>query len=290
MRLTPRASTVGNWMSLGKLDSALLALQRRVFGNAFLRAVFYHDTPPSEAANLERHFAYYREHFVSVSLKEAAEFLETGVWEKELPGIMVWFDDALRTNYEVAYPLLQKYSLVGWFSIPTGFVDSAEANSVEWAANHSIVPRHLYDDGRVAISWAEIRDLDAAGHVMCSHTVNHQRMIAALSTKQIEYEFVASKARLEEMLQHEVRGFTWVGGEEWTYRKVALNIAREAGYTYCSTSLLGLIHPRNNPYFLNRIGVESLADLGVIRLQLSGLMDILTAPTRGRVRRLLFGD
>jgi peptidoglycan/xylan/chitin deacetylase (PgdA/CDA1 family) len=288
MRLIPRAATVGKLMSLLSLDRAMLALQRKVFGNAFLRAVFYHDTPPSEASNLEAHFAYYREHFVPVSLDEAAEFLETGCWKKEAPGIMVWFDDALRTNYHVALPLLKKYSLVGWFSIPTGFVDAAEANSAEWATEHSIVPRHAYDDGRVCLSWNEVRDLDSSGHVICSHTVNHHRMVSSTSQEHMEYEIVASKARLEEMLGHEVPGFTWVGGEEWTYNRAALDIARQAGYRYCFTSLLGLIHPRSNPYFLNRIGVESPAGLDVVRLQLCGLMDMVTATRRRRVRKALF--
>jgi peptidoglycan/xylan/chitin deacetylase (PgdA/CDA1 family) len=288
--LSVRSNKVGRFLSITKLDSVVLGFQKTLFGHQFARAVFYHDTPLTESKNLEAHFKFYKDHFSSVSLNEATEFLETGYWAKKLPGIIICFDDAFRSNYEVAYPLLQKYSLVGWFSIPTGFVDSANCDSETWANQHSILPRHRYPDGRVSMSWDEVRELDAAGHVIFSHTVNHHRMSIETPQRKMSFEIKASKLRLEEELQHEIYGYTWVGGEEWTYHKTALAIAREAGYKYLMTSLLGFICSESRPCFMNRVGVESEADLNLVKFQLSGLIDMYTLPRRRRVQKLLFSD
>jgi hypothetical protein len=58
-----------------------------------------------------------------------------------------------------------------------------------------------------------------------------------------------------------------------------------AGYRYCFTALLAPITRKSNPLILHRTGVEARASVEVVKLQLSGIMDILLTAKRRRVTK-----
>lgn len=283
VRLTPRSGTVGRVMRRVKANRALLRLQRLLFQNKYIRSVYYHDTPPKYGDNLESHFRFYGENFSPVSYSDFLQFLEEGTWPKKNPGLLISFDDGLRSNFDIAYPLLEKYGFVGWFFVPTGFIGLDSPRDLRWAERHCIADHEKRDDGRIAMSWDEIRELDMNGHVVGCHTQNHRRMGESPGAEQIVREVVQAKETLEEGLGHEVSTFSWVGGEEWTYNPEVIRVVRTSGFQYCFTSLVAPILPRSNPFHLHRTGVNSRAPIDVITFQLSGLIDILYTPVRRRV-------
>jgi len=275
---------MARWLCHAKLDRVLLALQKMVFRNRFIRAIYYHDTPSSSANNLDLHFQFYREHFSPVTYSDLIDFIGNKTWGKVRPGLIVAFDDGLRSNFDTALPILEKYGFVGWFFVPTDFISVDVSNAEDWALSHSIAPHERYDGGRAALSWDEVRELDGRGHILGCHTKTHRRMTPDCSLEAINDEILDSKRILEAQLGHVVETFCWVGGERDTYNPLAFERIRDSDYRFCFTTLVAPIVPHSDPLFLHRTGISAEAAIETVKLQLSGLIDLLFAHQRKRIQ------
>jgi peptidoglycan/xylan/chitin deacetylase (PgdA/CDA1 family) len=271
--------TAGLW-SLG------FHVQRALYGKAFLRCVNYHDTPAEDAKSLDAHFRFYAERYHSVGKQELLEFFQTGSWPHTKPGIIITFDDGLRSNYTTAVELLEEHGLTGWFFLPVEFIDAANENSMAWAEGHRIQFRQTYENGRIAMSWDEVKDLEERGHVLGCHTMSHCRMYEEVPAEQVEREIVTGKAVLEERLGHEVESYCWVGGEPRTYSADAKRAVERAGYVFSFMSCSSPIVASTNPLHIHRSHVDSPWKLELVRMQLSGLMDLLYWPRRKDINAL----
>ncbi len=283
----PKGQTVGRWLCRAKLDRVLFSLQKTVFRNSFIRAVYYHDTPWSSADNFDLHFQFYGEHFSPVSYSDLVDFIGNKRWQKSKPGLIVAFDDGLRSNFDIALPVLEKYGFVGWFFVPTDFISIDASKTEEWASSHEIASHKHYDDERIALSWDEVRELDRRGHIVGCHTKTHRRMTPDCPTETFGHEILDSKRTLEAQLGHAVETFCWVGGERNTYNPLAFERIRSSGYHYCFTTLVAPILPQSNPLFLHRTGISAEAAIETVKFQLSGLIDLLFTPQRKQIQREL---
>lgn len=249
-------------------DRALVAIQRFRLGNAFIRAVNYHGTPAVDADSFRRQLEYYRKRFVPCGQSQLAAFLERGEWDADKPGLIVSFDDGLRTNYEVAAPLLEQYGFVGWFFVPTDFVEAGR-----------------WPDGRPAMSWDDLREL-CDRHVVGCHTRTHHRLTATTPDAQLDDEINSAKHVLEAGLRRRVDVFCWVGGEERSYSAAAAQRIDRAGYRFSFMSCSHPVTRETDPLHLHRTHIESSWPLDLVRLQLSGVADWASARKRQRVDRL----
>lgn len=77
------------------------------------RIVSLHGTPRRRAAELARQLAYLKRSFSVVPLGDLIARLETGARVEGL--VAITFDDGLRNQVEVAYPLLERYELPATF-------------------------------------------------------------------------------------------------------------------------------------------------------------------------------
>jgi hypothetical protein len=87
-------------------------------------------------------------------------------------------------------------------------------------------------------------------------------------------------------LGHEVRGFAWVGGEEWSYSQEAAERIRAAGFGFSFMTNNAVIRPGAELLQVHRTNVEAHFDPALMRLCLSGFYDVLYLPKRRRVNRL----
>lgn len=266
------------------LNRALFALQTRVL-HPYIRAVNYHDVPPSLAGAFEAQLREYQAHFEPVGPDELSALLG-GHWPHRRPGILLTFDDGLRSHADVVAPLLERHGFPGWFMVPTDFVASAPADQGKFALEHQIqVDRSAWSDGRVAMSWEDVRRLDAM-HVIACHTRSHRRLSASLSEQELEIEIVDAKRRLERELGHPVETFAWVGGEEESYSASAARAIRNAGFTRCFMTNNAPIRPDTRPLQLQRSNVEASFPPALVRFTLSGFYDVMYLLKRHRVNRL----
>jgi peptidoglycan/xylan/chitin deacetylase (PgdA/CDA1 family) len=266
------------------LNRLLLAAQRRL-RPGYIRAVNYHDVPARRADAFEAQLGFYREHFEPIGLEQLERFL-AGAWRPERPGLILSFDDGLRSHAEVAAPLLERYGFPGWFCVPAGFPDAATDDHDAFRAERQVsYDEGDWDEGAGVMSWDQIRALDAR-HVIVCHSYDHRRLGEELSEAEREREITAAKARLEEQLGHPVRAFAWVGGEEWAYCAASAEAIRRAGFEFGLMTNHAAIRPSSDPFQLQRTNIEAADPPALMRLSLSGFFDLLYWPKRRRVNRV----
>jgi peptidoglycan/xylan/chitin deacetylase (PgdA/CDA1 family) len=249
------------------------------------RALNYHDVPPRLAGAFEEQLRFFAEHFVPVGPRELAE-LHAGRWPHAKPGLLLTFDDGLRSHADVVAPLLEAYGWSGWFNVPVGFVDTPPDEQQAFARQNRIgfdAPERA--DERIALSWSDLERLDGT-HEICSHTWSHRRLASDLTSPDLDLEIDRAKRRLEAGLGHAVRAFAWVGGEEWAYSPAAAERIRKAGFEISFMTNNAVIRPRDELLQVQRTNVEAHYPPALLRFCLSGFYDLLYVSKRRRVNRV----
>jgi len=266
-----------------KLNNIITKINQVHYHNQFIRVINYHDTFNAHASLLEEHMKFYQEHFTPVSFQDFDNFLRAKHWEKDRPGLIISFDDGTISNFEVAYPLLEKYGFIGWFFVPTNLIKKNNDSRLEWGD----VTIEASKKRRPRMNWNQLRELDNMGHVIGSHTKNHCRMFLKTPPEKVYEEIFLSKVELEQQLKHEVSIFAWVGGEEGSYSTTAANMIRKSGYRYAFINCPGPIVVLSNPYSLKRLNIESCYSIKMVKFCFSGLIDLFWYRRTKQVERLI---
>jgi peptidoglycan/xylan/chitin deacetylase (PgdA/CDA1 family) len=266
------------------LNAAGRFAQRGLLG-PHARALNYHDVPARLAGRFEAQLRYFARHFVSVGPAEL-DALSAAHWPHPRPGLLLTFDDGLRSHADVVAPLIEKYGFTGWFNVPVGFVETPPEEQPAFARAHRIdCDARDYPDGRLALSWRDLLHLDGT-HEICCHTWTHRRLGPRLEADQLDLEIDQAKRHLEERLGHPISGFAWVGGEEWSYSAEAAERIRDAGFRFSFMTNNAVIRPGDSLLQLQRTNVEADFDPALLHLSLSGFYDLFYLRKRRRVNRL----
>lgn len=284
--INPKKIFLSRVLRLVGLEKLLFAQQRWRFPCGFVQAINYHSTPAETASSLERQFHFYRDSYSPVSLDDLKQFFDTGHWFKPKPGLIISFDDGVANNYSIAAPLLEKYDFIGWFFIPLDFCDTPSKEQIAYAEEHKICKAEPLANGRVALSWKEIKKL-ARRHVIGNHTRSHCRLWPSVRKEQMREEIVESKYILEQRVGSCIEVFCWVGGEVGTYNDYAMRLIKEAGYKFAFTTIPLLQGPKTHPLMLGRSNIEAHWPMEIVKFQLCGAMELLYLRKRRQVHREL---
>jgi peptidoglycan/xylan/chitin deacetylase (PgdA/CDA1 family) len=252
---------------------------------AAIRVVNYHQTLASNASILDEHFRWYAQNYHPATREDLGALLRGDAWRHRQTGLILTFDDGLRSNYEVAAPLLERYGLYGWFFIPTSFIECPVEAQRAYASQHQLLGAMLErsHEDRVAMTWRELRDLSARGHEIGSHTQSHARLGEDVAEARVREEVLHSKLIAENRLGKPVRSFCWVGGEVSSYSRVASECISQSGYEFAFQTTCGLVSRRTHPLQIPRTNVEDRWPLDVARFQTSGIVDLIYARKRRAV-------
>lgn len=159
----------------------------------------YHEILPEDSTYLYR---------VNSSAFENHLSFISSVRRDSLTGIVpqITFDDGHRSNYENAFPILERFGLKATFFVLAGRVGT---------------------DAKY-ISWGRAREMDLAGHRVASHGWSH-RMLTQCSLSELEHEIAQSKREIEDRLGVEVDSISAPGGR-WDERVV--DACGRAGYKH----------------------------------------------------------
>ncbi len=197
--------------------------------NPVIRAVNFHSAAKSQVDHYERQLAKYSDIFSSVSQSDLEHYLTTGEWKKSKPGLIVSVFEGYRNSFDVLAPMLEKYGFIGWFWIITNFINAPIPDQLNYAEHHDIdMLTHDYPDGRYAMTWDEIRQLDKK-HVVASHTRSHT-LLTSLSPEVQRQEVIGSQQDFEKNLGHPVRGFVSLTGPAYGENAAIDRLIDEAGY------------------------------------------------------------
>lgn len=255
-----------------------------------VRVVNYHGTPVDHAESLREQFRFFDACYRHVGMEEFRRFLD-GSWEPnaDRPGLVVTFDDGLRSNYEVAASILEDFGWTGWFFVPVGLVEQARSLSADEARlklnSHSIrVDVSAGEEPPFMMGWDELEDLDERGHVVGAHTMSHSRLGEDVSPERLEEEVVAPRRILEHRLGRTPEAFAWVGGETSSYSREADRMIRSAGYEYCFGTNCRLVRPGDDRMRIDRTNIEAGWPVDRVVFYLSRLIDAYYWPKRLAVR------
>lgn len=112
------------------------------------------------------------------------------------------------------------------------------------------------------MSWAQLREMHAAGFEIGSHGVHH-RMLAKLPQQELEAELRESKTTLERELGAPVSLVSYPVGGEGAFDQRVVQATREAGYHAACSYICGTNPaPASDRYALYRLPVERQMDTG----------------------------
>lgn len=248
-----------------------------------VRVVNYHGVPPQLAEQFERQLQRYADAFTPVDPDQLRAF-QAGEWRPKRQGLILTFDDGVRSHAETVAPLLEKYGHVGWFMLVSDFIDQPPHLQREFVRSNTIAADAMhYDDGRYAMTWDDARRL-ASMHVVGCHTRQHRRLGESLTSDELSREITMAKGELELRLGAPVTSFAWVGGEEHSYSAAAAEVIRAAGFEFSLLTNSGLLRPGFEKLQITRTNIEARFEPDLVEFQISGAMDIVHWPVRRRVR------
>jgi len=265
---------ISKMMNIFGLVNLLLYFQKLKYKSKYIRAVNYHGTPKKYQYNFEKQLIFLKQNYSLVKIEDLENLL-SGDWKKEKPGLIISFDDGVKSNYDVAMPLLEKYGFIGWFFIPVGLIGTGNCKPKDKISTKDCS----------YMTWEDLDKLSKR-HIVGCHTLTHCRFFNNTSEHQLENEIVKSKEVLEKKLNIRNDIFCWVGGEEKTYTAKAAKFIREAGYKYAFMTNNALILPGTNRFQLQRTNIEVDWPLSLVKFYLSGIMDIIYIGKRNRVNKI----
>ena len=140
---------------------------------------------------------YRRQGHRFVSIDEARDIIGRG--RTKHPFVCLTFDDGYQDNYDIAYPILKKLEVPFAIYVTTGFIDNR-------------IPIRWYPNESLGLNHDKLLILDA--EPLCTigaHTVSHPRL-DTLSAEEQEKEIIQSRQRLENLLGHPIRHFSYPHG------------------------------------------------------------------------------
>jgi peptidoglycan/xylan/chitin deacetylase (PgdA/CDA1 family) len=190
-------------------------------------------------AIFEKHLQYIKANkFSTITTKDLYQFAVGETTSLPANPILLTFDDGYTDNYELALPLLKKYSMVGDFAIITGVIGQ-----------------------KGYINWDQVRALVAGGGYVSSHTVYHCSLASKdkagyprvwlstpvddtdklcsghlsgeqLTSGQVRAELRQSKKIIEEQIGQPVYSIVYpFGGYNDTVVKIAIEESYALGFT-----------------------------------------------------------
>jgi peptidoglycan/xylan/chitin deacetylase (PgdA/CDA1 family) len=163
----------------------------------------------------------------------------------------VTFDDAYRSVFERAYPILASLGIPGTVFVPTAHAEDGMPRS--WPG----VNRWLdgaFEEELTGASWGQLAELAAAGWEIGSHTRSHPRL-PELDDESLIEELAGSRSDCERRLGVQCRSIAYPYGDD--DERVIL-AAREAGYAAGAT-VSGFLDPpgtRPDPMRWPRLGIS----------------------------------
>ncbi len=208
------------------------AIERMLESEPLIRAVNFHNTSRAAAEKHDRQLANYARSFSPVTEDDLDEYLKSGAWHKPKPGLIISVYEGYRNGYDVFAPMLERHGFIGWYFIITGFLNAPVRDQLSFADHHEIdMETHEYPDGRYALTWEEVRQLDKRGHVICSHARSHTKL-STLSPATVEREVVGSQEDFEKHLGRKVRTFVSLTGPPHGENPVTDRYVEAAGYRF----------------------------------------------------------
>jgi len=175
--------------------------------------------------------------YQAFSLSEAADFLHRGDSFPDRSFVLT-FDDGYQSVYKEVFPILNRYGMRATIFLTVGKRETAVMGENRLSSL----------DGRVMLSWGEIREMQRAGFEFGAHTLTHADL-TRLPLNQAKSEIFDSKEIIEQALNARVSSFSYPYGH---YNDHIREMVQEHFDCACSDRL-GMISHKSDIYALERV-------------------------------------
>jgi peptidoglycan/xylan/chitin deacetylase (PgdA/CDA1 family)/folate-dependent phosphoribosylglycinamide formyltransferase PurN len=251
--LSPRilAKTLASMFVLG-IARPLRDLARTARGRHPVRIFTYHrvtslcrDGMTISPAGFQSQMKYISKTHRIVSLDDALKQLSEGT-KLSKPLAVIAFDDAYRSVYTQAAPILRSHGIVATCFASTGLLSTND--------------HYLHDQDCPAreftsvMTWDELRELHREGWTVGSHTVSHARL-SHCDQETLDHELGDSKTALEDAFGPLSLALAYPFGSRTDINERALATAKRLGYAACLGDFGGENFAGADPFALNRIDI-----------------------------------
>jgi len=229
------------------------------------RSHAYFHTCTSPAVFAEQMSCLHRQGYTPCSLSQAIDSLGSGTPFATKP-VVITFDDGYTDFYRQAFPVLQRYGFGATVFLPTAYIGE----------------RPLQFKGRDCLTWVEVRELSNYGIVFGSHTVTHPQL-HELSVAAVKEEIVSSKQTIEDRIGSAVDSFAYPFAfpqNDAAFQTMLGDSLRSAGYKNGVCTIVGRGSRDSDPFFLERLPVNSSDDARLFEAKLAGAYDWIATPQR----------
>lgn len=214
--------------------------------------------------------------YAALTVGELAEHLASGRLSPKT--VVITFDDGYQSLRQWAAPLLARYGFRATLFLTTDFVGKADYAAAPADFAQAAPP------GDRPLTWAEVRELSAAGWAIEAHSCTH-RPHAGLAAADLSRELAHSQELIERELGSPVRFYAFPYG---SYDRRSLRALGAAGYWAGFSVHGGLVSRRSDRRRLPRIELNTSCELPLfIRLVQTGYASA-AEHYRARLRDALF--
>lgn len=192
------------------------------------------------------------------------------------PLVALTFDDAFRSVYTEAFPVLQEHGFTASVFLPTAFIGDTRRQFRPSTVNLQLTT------ALDCLTWSEVLELRRHGFEFGSHTVNHPELVK-LAWADIQSEISNSKSEIERHLGQAVTSFCYPFAfpqADRAFTQTLRGVLVETGYTSCLTTQIGCVQPGDDPFCIKRLPANSLDDECLFLAKLDGAYDWLARPQR----------
>lgn len=225
------------------------------------RIAIYHDISEKCLDNFEKQVKYYHNNYRILSLNDFIVELNEGTKEDN-SALCLTFDDAYKSIYQNAAPILDKYKIKPCIFVPVGFIDGEDN---QW---------YIRDNFKAnikggAMSWEDLKSLINRGYEIGSHSWSH----VDFGSKGIDYgyELADSRNHLQKMLGQKIKYFAFPFGMERNLSFEAINKVKEYNYSRCFSGIRR--NPEKNDFLLPRTYINPYWNEKIIECVLAGYFD-----------------
>jgi peptidoglycan/xylan/chitin deacetylase (PgdA/CDA1 family)/folate-dependent phosphoribosylglycinamide formyltransferase PurN len=188
---------------------------------------------------------YLSRHHRIVSLEEGIRLVRSGA-RLSRPVAVLTFDDAYRSVYTTAWPVLSQRRLPATCFVSTDLVGTDRRFEHD---AHSGVQQQL-----PVMDWSELAELRAHGWTLGAHTANHVRL-SCCPADVLRYEIEEPRRALQSKLSSDAAVLAFPFGGRDDISPQALEVAQAVGHTTVLADYDGENHTGNSSFVLGRFDI-----------------------------------
>jgi len=251
--LAPRQLVkLASYLAMFCLFRPLRDLWRGVTGRHPVRVFTFHrishlcrDGMTISPHDFRRQIAYVRRHHEVVTIERAMELIANRARLRR-PVAVLTFDDAYRSVYDIARPLLADLGLPACC-----FVSSEVVGPGREFAHDASNPIRRYLE---VMTWSQLRELRGSGWSIGGHGQHHRRL-SDCDGHALEEEIVAPLATLRARLGIERPPLAYPFGQPDDLSPAARTLAQQSGYRACFSNFGGENFPGDDLFRLKRMEI-----------------------------------